>query len=569
MSTIDFDIKGVGAILSSGKLTIPSYQRSYSWGEQQVKEFYEDIYSAQTIPGAEYFLGGINLQEKANGILEVIDGQQRLTTAVLFFAAVRDELRTRAGTEPDDRAKVEHNASAEKISKDFLSDVDRWASVARTPKLSVGNTDKDFFESAFLEILTGDEPELPIPTKPSHAKLQGAYDTIGSRLRELDIETIRCLTDFLDDRVKVFLTKFKESTNPFEVFETLNNRGITLSLADRIKNHLLGKSQTRMNSVSADWGNVVAILESESFRRDDEILDTFLRHFWMSQTGAVVRSDALFEDFKKRVTSPEKAVSTAKAMKVSAKHYRDLLRPSKTAWQAFGHSVCGDIEFLNILGAKQIRPVILAMLSNFKVAEVARSLSNLTSTAVRIVVSGRAGSGSIEKWYASIAHRISEKKITNSNGLAQALLEKLPTDVQFEQSFASYPLTKMSIARRLLAAIEEYESQPAGTLVVTPNIDEVNVEHVLPKKPTTDSRWLTDFPDTEAYVHRLGNMVLLQAKVNRRIANLDFAHKRQRLIACDYQTTKSVGQCLNWTPAELEKRQLEMAKSAIKIWKVG
>jgi uncharacterized protein with ParB-like and HNH nuclease domain len=67
----------------NGRFEIPSYQRAYSWDEKQVTQFIEDIQNAET----QYYLGHylFETKEKEENTFLVIDGQQRLTTCIIFF----------------------------------------------------------------------------------------------------------------------------------------------------------------------------------------------------------------------------------------------------------------------------------------------------------------------------------------------------------------------------------------------------------------------------------------------------------------------------------------------------
>ena len=76
-------------------LEIPFYQRAYVWGEEQWERFLSDM-EYVTATNRPYFLGSIILKQTASGntwdeifdVRTVIDGQQRLTTTVLFFKAL-------------------------------------------------------------------------------------------------------------------------------------------------------------------------------------------------------------------------------------------------------------------------------------------------------------------------------------------------------------------------------------------------------------------------------------------------------------------------------------------------
>src|SRR5690606_37889460 len=69
---------------TSESIRIPAYQRAYSWGSKQCSQFLEDLLEQK---GKRYYLGQF-LFEKDGGTLFIIDGQQRLTTTILFLSAI-------------------------------------------------------------------------------------------------------------------------------------------------------------------------------------------------------------------------------------------------------------------------------------------------------------------------------------------------------------------------------------------------------------------------------------------------------------------------------------------------
>ena len=67
------------------KIQIPVYQRAYSWEKEQYSQFLEDLIEQK---GKPYHFGLFIFEHDVNDTYFVIDGQQRLTTAVLFLAAL-------------------------------------------------------------------------------------------------------------------------------------------------------------------------------------------------------------------------------------------------------------------------------------------------------------------------------------------------------------------------------------------------------------------------------------------------------------------------------------------------
>ncbi|MBL0120557.1 MAG: DUF262 domain-containing protein [Saprospiraceae bacterium] len=70
---------------------IPKYQRPYSWGEDQLSTLWDDLIEAQQFE-PNYFLGSIITAkpEEASNYLDIVDGQQRLTTLLILLCVCRD-----------------------------------------------------------------------------------------------------------------------------------------------------------------------------------------------------------------------------------------------------------------------------------------------------------------------------------------------------------------------------------------------------------------------------------------------------------------------------------------------
>ena len=81
----------IGNLLINRKLSVPFYQRSYSWQEKQVSEFFHDLDYSIRHHEAEYFLGSLVMTQSDDAQpADVVDGQQRIATAMILLAAWRD-----------------------------------------------------------------------------------------------------------------------------------------------------------------------------------------------------------------------------------------------------------------------------------------------------------------------------------------------------------------------------------------------------------------------------------------------------------------------------------------------
>ena len=88
MAIKELKIKRVIDILQSGneKIVVPSYQRPYMWTDKNVKQLFEDLSIGLNKLEVNYRLGNVIIHRDEENILNIVDGQQRLTTlSILLF----------------------------------------------------------------------------------------------------------------------------------------------------------------------------------------------------------------------------------------------------------------------------------------------------------------------------------------------------------------------------------------------------------------------------------------------------------------------------------------------------
>jgi len=89
----DFNTLGIASVLKLHRIAVPPYQREYAWEQENVDQLYDDLALAK-LEGRDYFLGTIvTIPREGENVLEIIDGQQRLTTTAILLAAIRDHLK--------------------------------------------------------------------------------------------------------------------------------------------------------------------------------------------------------------------------------------------------------------------------------------------------------------------------------------------------------------------------------------------------------------------------------------------------------------------------------------------
>lgn len=549
-------LDGIGHVLSDRKLAVPRFQRSYSWREKQVSELLQDIDNALYSKQPDYFIGNIVLATGDEPRPEVVDGQQRLATTTIILAAIRDYFFSKG----DDRWRdIEH---------EYLTARD-LRSQERVPKLQLNESDNDFFMKKILSPPDSSDRNFQ-SNRESHQRIAAASKTasefLSGKLSKITDPLGRLidLLEYIRDHVRVIIVSVPDYANAFTIFETLNDRGLELAITDLLKNHLFHKADNRIAEVQRNWLELTGTIESVA---EEEIIVDFVRQYWSSHYG-LTRERELFSSIKKNILSKQAAVDFSADLRESAKIFAALLNPDSDYWTRLGTSSREHIRTLNALGITRIRPLLLAVCDTFEPAEVKKTLKLVLSWGVRFIIVGGLGAGTLEEKYSNTAVAIRAGRIKTTAQLKKEMNGIIPSDAEFQSVFASASLTKASLARYILRALERFNAgQPEPEFIVNPNEEEVNLEHVLPK-----NRSLTDWPipddEAETLVNRIGNMALMPATPNNKLGNKSFIVKKPELGKSTYKLTAVIANEQRWGQREIEERQKQLAALATKTWPI-
>ncbi|HEX7259693.1 MAG TPA: DUF262 domain-containing protein, partial [Candidatus Saccharimonadia bacterium] len=267
----------ISQLLSSNKeqFVVPAYQRRYSWQVKHVAELYDDITHLEI--GETHLLGSIvclttSLVAGIN-TLELVDGQQRTTTIMLVLNAIEEKYKS-MGEEKE----------AEKL-EGYLTctDFDR----SQKNKLVLGDLD----ETDFTKIMSGKKLD-----EVENRHLLEAHKLIYSLLDKLGVEELDIFKDKFINQANVIRLDVAEAKDAFKLFETINNRGLSLSPADIIKNFLLGNASTiddeTLEDVKQDWTQLIKNMDGLN-------LDDFFRQYMNGLLGRKVSFTGLIDSFKK------------------------------------------------------------------------------------------------------------------------------------------------------------------------------------------------------------------------------------------------------------------------------
>lgn len=319
MSKLNVDQKTILDLFSAKNtdFLIPDYQRPYAWKEEECETLWDDIFSfsfpdndySKFDNTEEYFLGPI-VTFKNNNKMEVIDGQQRLTTLMLLlrafyacFGNMKDEASI--STSKNIERCIWKTNEFDKPNKEALKINSEVAS----------DDDKD----EFLEIL-----KTGIVTKEKKSKYASNYryfqDKISVFLRKYPSYFSYLPTRILKNCILLPIEAESQNT-ALRIFSTLNDRGKPLSDADIFKSQLYKyySQKNQKNEFIRDWKELEEktskIFNAKNGKGMDELFARYmyyerakqeikystteaLRKFYEKDQYALLRQDYLFDNLK-------------------------------------------------------------------------------------------------------------------------------------------------------------------------------------------------------------------------------------------------------------------------------
>ena len=557
LKEIKIDPEGLGHLLQDGQWAVPRYQRAYKWEEKQVNELLYDIENAINDKQPEYFVGSIVVARVSADRPEIVDGQQRLATASILLAGIRDFFILEKN-DPE---------TAQIIERDYLFKKD-LKTKELLPKLQLSETDHDFFLKRILQP-PGPDREKAKPLRESHKRLLEAQRLTKQYL--LDItknihnpeEKLFDRISYLANRTRIIWVQVPDHQNAFTIFETLNDRGLDLAITDLLKNYLFHKAQDRIAEVQQRWIQMFSTIEAAA---NEETVKDYIRHHWSSHHG-LTRERELYKNIKDTITTKNLAFECADSLLAEAALFAAIRNNNHEFWKSYGTSARQHIFIINdILGMERITPLLLAILACFGQKEVEKSLRIIASWGVRLLVAGGVA-GALEKKYSEAAVKIRQKSITTTKQLFAEMKDVIPGDADFEKEFANAKVSKAYLARYYLNVLERQKSgEKEPELVPNANEAEVNLEHVLPQNPSSGTWASFDDDARSAYTHRLGNLSLMKVSQNSQSGAEEFSDKKKRYGTSNFLLTKMIASYGAWTSKEIEDRQRKLAELAVAAW---
>ncbi|MBI1684880.1 DUF262 domain-containing protein [Caulobacter hibisci] len=551
-SQIGFEQLGLGSVLKRYRLLVPPNQRDYAWTEKHVTKLLQDLTLAITEDEPQHFLGTIVTIPTSDGVLEVVDGQQRLATTALILAAMRQV----GGAE---------NAKLAKALETYIIDIDT-ATLELAPKMQLNAADNQVFH----ELLESGSSKSALPNRESHRRLIAAFDVARKHL----ITVVKPIAEserpkvfvrwmnFIEHKARAILLIVPDSANAFKMFETLNDRGLKVSQSDLVKNYVFGQADKRLGEAQQIWSYIKGALETLD---EDEITMTFLRQALIAMNGYITELE-VYERVQKAARGSQSSIALLSTLEILSNDYVAIASADSEKWNGYPHKTRELLRVLDLFDIKPFRPLLLAIANKFEPAEAADAFEKLVSYGVRLIIAASTRTGSVEQPLAKAAKQVFDGEIVTAKSMSAALLSIVPADEVFQQAFEIATVSQAKFARYYLRSVElAAKGQSEPWLIPNDNPEALNLEHILPQKPMAN--WPEyDEDQVRVYSKRIGNLALLQVTANSDLKSAPFSEKVTVFGESELLTTKMISEQAEWAPKSIIERQKALAKWALTAW---
>lgn len=520
--------KSFDELITGKRYVIPSYQRPYAWEIDHASELWDDIKSNEP----PYFLGILILRQLKDKEFEIVDGQQRLATLLLLLRATVDVL----GHDDPDGQDIQNSYINQKRPLQKKAEF----------TLILSKRDKLKFEN----LLTGGD-YLAKKKYLSWTRLEKVKGFFKKKLNDLkEAEGIDGIKTFILNRVMklTFLdVQVENDSDVYLFFETLNDRGMDLTIADLIKNRVCALATSAIFPPDEDAQRIDDISD---LLGEGQIKSFLLHYCWAHSVENVPPPRKSLMDWYNKIINTEKR-NFLNNIEESALIYSYLIKPEQLTGRERD-----VLTNLKVLGATRCYPLLLIgknCLSEGNFIKLCRAVEILT---FRHSTISKRDAKVLESVYYDMARDL--KKGIDIDNILRTLninSNKIPNET-FNTSFIEYIPENHKVAKYVLLKIEEYIT---GGKSAPLDREKLTLEHILAQK----LKWV----EKEEYVERLGNLTLLSDPLNREAGRKEFKEKKlDYSLEKRVQITKDLVSYSEFTVDTIKKRQTQFAKLAVNIW---
>lgn len=543
---------------------IPPFQRSYAWGKPEIERYFNDILRIvdselddKQHDKLEHFFGTVVIKEEKAGFANksiVVDGQQRLTTTLIFLIALRD-------SEPDIEKR-------NLINQNYLLN----SSSTFEDKIKLKQVTKDW--ESYRALVNYTEPKPGI-IKNAYIIFTKLINETKRRKPEIKLEhyiiaiqRINVAVIFLDER------PFK-GEDPQIIFETLNSLGKPLTLSDLVRNFVLlnMNSESQSDIYEKTWHPKIELVlndETSKFFRDylqyktrssvkvvsnnntKEIYQLF-KEFVNSEFGNhkefindIVRYTKWYKYIITGVVSKPLTHNKAKNNEIE-ELIKNIFHDIKA--EAFKPFVLGLLEYhqCGVEGLKLYDDRLISILKTIRTYLIRRRVIGLAQGENKSII--------------LLSNRIGD--LANGNVTMLDLLSsmfyklRLPNDSEMSRALETMNFYQSSkkYSKFILGKIEEHNTKVA----VDYRNPKITIEHIMPQ--TISEEWIDELGDNyenvhKNYLHNIGNLILTE--FNSEIGNKPFGYKKEKLNTSSLNYRLHIINKDTWNETSIKEHQRNM-----------
>jgi hypothetical protein len=605
---IGVELLNVGDLLAKRvPYRIPIYQRGYAWEEDEVKDFLDDLLSLRDKvidegddSTASHFFGGLLTVDiprpgsETGHVLEVVDGQQRLSTFFLTLGLV-----TRAYLDVADEAETagdETTASAAKEDADeedrafvSYSEKDDMGRRHRRIRIRLSRVDGDFYAA----LITGTKVT---PTANSHGLLLHAAGAIRDRIvapivndddssPSEKLDQLRLVRKCLTDRCYAIHTTSSNRTEAYRLFAVLNDRGKSLSEGDLLRTRTMELLEGRDDlqaEAEQQWARILT-------NKPEQVLG-FLRSYYSSVTGNRPPSKDLYDGFRIKFLSerPEDVDDTIAASIIDrvtgwAAECVTYLRLTSGDWPYDPSTVAKwDMarltRLVKVLRQEAAIPLLMSLVTAQTQEFFASAVGILERAAFRYNLSGGHSGSYGEMLFvqaqAARDHHAGYGLDALRTAITPLILKSAPSS-SFRSALDTrfrYDTATRGVMKHFLTTLDDYaawwqrgaDGDPSPARMHDWDLGQIEIEHVYPQRPKAGER----VDSLDPFTHMIGNLTIWAPGDNRAASNDRFELKKPNYATSQSQLTQSLGHLDDWTNAERLARQADMIDLAVRVFNV-
>ena len=513
---------------------VPDYQREYVWETEQVEQLLHDVNAELTDDVSsempEYFIGSIVVCLGEGGVFDLIDGQQRMTTLFIILCAIRDRMKALGG---NPSGALDSQIASETVGVSGHSEF-RY-------RLDLQYKDS----GGILEQIAKGEFVDTSGTKPrSVTNIRNAYHVV-LRFLEHEFKTIEDLLSFYGyfiNKVRLIRIQTEDVAKALKIFETINDRGVSLDSMDLLKNLLFIRADRKqfdeLKNIWKDLQDTIYGMKEKPLR--------FIRYFILSRykigiSRSVLREDETYEWFSKN----EKQCGYGSNPIEFAKQLLDAARDYRNFWKMDvdpGGTQSPYLQSLRLLAGGATRQHLILLLAGRHLPKelfdrLVREIENMLFVSF---ITGEPAKD-LERSFARWAETL--RKVKDKDGLeafvkehlieAKATRTRLKRFAEFINEFYADSIQAYRL-RYILAKLTQHVDLKAYAgaenkkwLQPYTNANEFEIEHIFPQDPSKSAQIeFGNFSD-EYIADRLGNLVLVEKSINASLGNKPYSEKRK------------------------------------------